>query len=112
MTRARQPTSTFPLHATATGLPGWGWNIFILGQRARICSANQAPRRIVAVAQQNGARRNLADKLQQILPVRVRRQIEVLHIAMLGDRPALGLNTNVSPVLAAFNRPAGESGSA
>src|ERR1019366_6522742 len=45
------------------------------------------PRRFVAVAQQNRARRNPPDELQQILPVRVRRQIKILHVAGFGHAP-------------------------
>jgi len=41
----------------------------------------------VAVTEQNCARRNLPDKLQQVVAVRVRRQIKILHIAFLRHAP-------------------------
>ena len=52
---------------TGTVLPGCGWMILIFGWRARICSSNHARESSLAVAEQNRARRNLADEIQQIL---------------------------------------------
>ena len=48
------------------------------------------PRIIVAVAQQNRARRNLAHKVQQVIAVRVGGQIKLLQVTVAGDRAGAG----------------------
>ena len=56
--------------------------IFIFGMARADLLLKPAARIVVAVAQQNRARRNPSDKIQQVLAVGVRRQVKILNFAM------------------------------
>ena len=64
--------------------------ILIFGWRAWICSANQCARILLAVAEQDHARLDLADEVQQVVAVGVGGEIEVLHFAAAGDFAGAG----------------------
>jgi hypothetical protein len=97
---------------TETIFAGCGWINFYLRPAQIDLFLEPFARRVVAVAEQNRARRHLPDELQQILPVRVRRQIEILHIAAFRHLSRARAEHKRLAGFAAFKCPAGESGSA
>ena len=64
--------------------PVWAPRILIFGWRAWICSANQLREILLAVAEQDDARLDLADEVQQVVAVGVGGEVEVLHLATAG----------------------------
>lgn len=64
------------------------------------------------MAEQDGARVHLPDEVEELLAIRVSREVEVLHFAALGDFAAAAAEDERLALLRRFETSPGVSGSA